>query len=48
MRKHEDLLVVLALVVLECTLSTYREGTERTLPDQASRVQLEKQIPSLH
>jgi hypothetical protein len=47
MRKHEDLLVVLALVVLECTLSTYCEGTERTLPDLASRVQLEKQIPGL-
>ncbi len=34
-------------LVLVCTLSTYREGTERTLPDQASRVQLEKKIPGL-
>jgi hypothetical protein len=42
MRKH-----VYPLVVLVCTLSTHHEGTERTLPDQASRVQLEKQIPGL-
>ncbi len=42
MRKH-----VYSSLVLVCTLSTYREGTERTLPDQVSRVQLEKKIPGL-
>ncbi len=33
MKKH-----VYPSLVLVCTLSTYREGTERTLPDQASNV----------
>ena len=42
MRKH-----VYSSLVLVCTLSTHREGTERTLPDQASRVQLKKKIPGL-
>jgi hypothetical protein len=41
MKKHEGLIVVLAPVVLVCTLDTHREGTERTLPDQASRLKVE-------
>jgi hypothetical protein len=42
MRKH-----VYTPVVLVCTLSTYCDGNERTLPDQGTEGWLIKKIPGM-
>lgn len=33
--------------VLKCTLSTHREGNERTLPRQDIRLELKKKLPGI-